>query len=70
MTATQARPSGVERGMAEGVAGAPGRRERIHAEAGRAEPAAARAAGLAFTMAWVRHHDRYGDDYGVDAMAM
>lgn len=23
--------------------------------------------GLAFTMAWVRHHDRYGDDYFVDA---
>jgi predicted dithiol-disulfide oxidoreductase (DUF899 family) len=22
--------------------------------------------GLAFTMAWVRHHDRYGDDYAVD----
>ena len=24
---------------------------------------------LAFTMAWVRHHDRYGDDYFVDPMA-
>ncbi len=24
---------------------------------------------LAFTMAWVRHHDRYGDDYGVDPQA-
>lgn len=23
---------------------------------------------LAFTMAWVRHHDRYGDDYFVDRM--
>lgn len=23
--------------------------------------------GLAFTMAWVRHHDKYGDGYGVDA---
>jgi predicted dithiol-disulfide oxidoreductase (DUF899 family) len=23
---------------------------------------------LAFTMAWVRHHDRYGDDYFVDAI--
>jgi predicted dithiol-disulfide oxidoreductase (DUF899 family) len=23
---------------------------------------------LAFTMAWVRHHDRYGDDYFVDPM--
>src|SRR5262245_27906740 len=22
--------------------------------------------GLAFTMAWVRHHDRYSDDYSVD----
>jgi predicted dithiol-disulfide oxidoreductase (DUF899 family) len=25
--------------------------------------------GLAFTMAWVRHHDRYGDDYAVSAIA-
>ena len=25
--------------------------------------------GLAFTMAWVRHHDRYGDDYAVDPAA-
>jgi predicted dithiol-disulfide oxidoreductase (DUF899 family) len=25
--------------------------------------------GLAFTMAWVRHHDRYGDDYVVDPSA-
>ncbi len=24
-------------------------------------------AGLAFTMAWVRHHDKYGDGYRVDA---
>jgi predicted dithiol-disulfide oxidoreductase (DUF899 family) len=24
---------------------------------------------LAFTMAWVRHHDRYGDDYAVSATA-
>jgi len=24
---------------------------------------------LAFTMAWVRHHDRYGDDYRVDSQA-
>ena len=24
---------------------------------------------LAFTMAWVRHHDRYGDDYVVDPKA-
>jgi predicted dithiol-disulfide oxidoreductase (DUF899 family) len=24
---------------------------------------------LAFTMAWVRHHDRYGDDYKVDPAA-
>jgi predicted dithiol-disulfide oxidoreductase (DUF899 family) len=24
---------------------------------------------LAFTMAWVRHHDRYGDDYVVDPQA-
>jgi predicted dithiol-disulfide oxidoreductase (DUF899 family) len=24
---------------------------------------------LAFTMAWVRHHDRYGGDYAVDPMA-
>jgi predicted dithiol-disulfide oxidoreductase (DUF899 family) len=24
---------------------------------------------LAFTMAWVRHHDRYGDDYFVDPLA-
>ncbi len=24
--------------------------------------------GLAFTMAWVRHHDRYGNDYFVDQM--
>jgi predicted dithiol-disulfide oxidoreductase (DUF899 family) len=24
---------------------------------------------LAFTMAWVRHHDRYGDNYSVDRMA-
>jgi len=24
---------------------------------------------LAFTMAWVRHHDRYGDGYAVDAAA-
>jgi len=24
---------------------------------------------LAFTMAWVRHHDRYGDDYVVDPLA-
>ena len=23
---------------------------------------------LAFTMAWVRHHDRYGDDYHVDPL--
>ncbi len=26
--------------------------------------------GLAFTMAWVRHHDRYGDDYRLDATAV
>lgn len=25
--------------------------------------------GLAFTMSWVSHHDKYGDDYGVDAAA-
>jgi predicted dithiol-disulfide oxidoreductase (DUF899 family) len=25
--------------------------------------------GLAFTMAWVRHHDRYGNDYAVDPKA-
>jgi predicted dithiol-disulfide oxidoreductase (DUF899 family) len=25
--------------------------------------------GLAFTMAWVRHHDRYGDDYALDPTA-
>jgi len=25
--------------------------------------------GLAFTMAWVRHHDRYGDDYVLDPAA-
>lgn len=25
--------------------------------------------GLAFTMAWVRHHDNYGDDYTVDPAA-
>ncbi len=25
---------------------------------------------LAFTMAWVRHHDRYGDDYVVDSKAL
>lgn len=25
--------------------------------------------GLAFSMAWVRHHDRYGDDYLVDPAA-
>jgi predicted dithiol-disulfide oxidoreductase (DUF899 family) len=25
--------------------------------------------GLAFTMSWVRHHDRYGDDYVVDPAA-
>jgi predicted dithiol-disulfide oxidoreductase (DUF899 family) len=25
--------------------------------------------GLAFTMSWVRHHDRYGDDYAVDPKA-
>jgi len=25
---------------------------------------------LAFTMAWVRHHDRYGDDYVVDPMEL
>ncbi len=25
--------------------------------------------GLAFSMAWVRHHDRYGDDYAVDPTA-
>jgi predicted dithiol-disulfide oxidoreductase (DUF899 family) len=25
--------------------------------------------GLAFTMSWVRHHDRYGDDYVVDPTA-
>jgi predicted dithiol-disulfide oxidoreductase (DUF899 family) len=25
--------------------------------------------GLAFTMSWVRHHDKYGDDYAVDAKA-
>ena len=25
--------------------------------------------GLAFTMAWVRHHDRYGPEYAVDACA-
>ena len=23
--------------------------------------------GLSFSMAWMRHHDRYGDDYVVDA---
>jgi predicted dithiol-disulfide oxidoreductase (DUF899 family) len=23
-------------------------------------------AGLAFTMSWVRHHDRYGEDYAID----
>ena len=26
--------------------------------------------GLAFTMAWVRHHDRYGDNYLLDPKAM
>ncbi len=25
--------------------------------------------GLAFSMAWVRHHDKYADDYAVDAKA-
>jgi predicted dithiol-disulfide oxidoreductase (DUF899 family) len=25
--------------------------------------------GLAFSMSWVRHHDKYGDDYTVDAAA-
>ena len=25
--------------------------------------------GLAFSMAWVRHHDRYGDDYVLDPAA-
>jgi len=25
--------------------------------------------GLAFTMSWVRHHDKYGDDYALDAAA-
>jgi predicted dithiol-disulfide oxidoreductase (DUF899 family) len=25
--------------------------------------------GLAFTMAWVRHHDRYDDNYCVDPLA-
>ena len=25
--------------------------------------------GLAFTMAWVRHHDKYGDDYLLDSAA-
>ena len=25
--------------------------------------------GLAFTMAWVRHHDKYGDDYVLDPAA-
>jgi predicted dithiol-disulfide oxidoreductase (DUF899 family) len=25
--------------------------------------------GLAFTMSWVRHHDKYGDDYVVDPAA-
>jgi predicted dithiol-disulfide oxidoreductase (DUF899 family) len=25
--------------------------------------------GLAFTMSWVRHHDKYGDDYAVDPTA-
>ena len=25
---------------------------------------------LAFAMAWVRHHDRYGNDYFVDKKAM
>jgi hypothetical protein len=25
--------------------------------------------GLGFTMAWVRHHDRYGADYAVDPAA-
>jgi predicted dithiol-disulfide oxidoreductase (DUF899 family) len=25
--------------------------------------------GLAFAMSWVRHHDKYGDDYAVDATA-
>jgi len=25
--------------------------------------------GLAFTMSWVRHHDKYGDDYVVDPQA-
>jgi predicted dithiol-disulfide oxidoreductase (DUF899 family) len=25
--------------------------------------------GLAFSMSWVRHHDRYGDDYGLDPTA-
>jgi predicted dithiol-disulfide oxidoreductase (DUF899 family) len=25
--------------------------------------------GLAFTMAWVRHHDRYGPDYSVDTLS-
>jgi len=25
--------------------------------------------GLAFTMSWVRHHDKYGDDYAVDPAA-
>jgi predicted dithiol-disulfide oxidoreductase (DUF899 family) len=26
--------------------------------------------GLAFSMAWVRHHDRYGEDYSVDPTAV
>ena len=25
--------------------------------------------GLAFTMSWVRHHDKYGDDYVLDPTA-
>jgi predicted dithiol-disulfide oxidoreductase (DUF899 family) len=25
--------------------------------------------GLAFSMAWVRHHDKYDDDYVLDPMA-
>jgi hypothetical protein len=25
--------------------------------------------GLAFSMSWVRHHDKYGDDYALDPTA-
>jgi hypothetical protein len=26
--------------------------------------------GLAFTMSWVRHHDKYNEGYAVDATAL